>query len=161
VGEQMEEINRRGIQLCREAREAAAAHSVVVGGSMSAVPIFVSRDLPADPHARRAALLDKYRRHAFILAEAGAEVLAVEMIITPEEGSAATRPTNAMKPLGGREPGGLPDLADDPDAAVSVSIPRRHRRRAISPAHGPLVAASSSARSSRSIRALMRSSACG
>jgi S-methylmethionine-dependent homocysteine/selenocysteine methylase len=89
MGGDMQEINRRGIQLCLEAREAAGADAVVVSGAISAVPIFVSRNLPTHPHARRTALLDKYRRHAFILAEAGAEVLAVEMIITPEEGAAA------------------------------------------------------------------------
>jgi S-methylmethionine-dependent homocysteine/selenocysteine methylase len=89
MGAQMEEINRRGIELCLEACDAAAAHPVVVAGAISAVPIFVSSNLPSNGAARHAALLDKYRRNAFILAEAGAQVLALEMIITRAEGLAA------------------------------------------------------------------------
>ena len=76
LGEQVESINRRAVEVAKEARDNLADRSVAIAGSMSAMP----------PHFDRSAYGDKdeeltvYRELAGILADAGVELIALEMM---------------------------------------------------------------------------------
>lgn len=78
LGDQFEQINRRGVELARRARERGAANRpVAVAGSMS--PMAAGADIrptQRPPHE----VFDAYRRQAAVLAAAGADLIVTEMI---------------------------------------------------------------------------------
>jgi S-methylmethionine-dependent homocysteine/selenocysteine methylase len=79
LGDRFEELNARGVGLAREARERAAGnsdHPVYVAGSISTFPPRL--DPAYNPSPERA--LENYRDQARILAEAGADLIAFEMV---------------------------------------------------------------------------------
>jgi S-methylmethionine-dependent homocysteine/selenocysteine methylase len=81
-GERFEEANRRAVELAREARDRCGAGEAVIAGSMSRM---VARGLaPSDDldtvDAEMATLEDAYGRQAQVLAEAGVDVIALEMM---------------------------------------------------------------------------------
>ena len=76
LDEEFERINRRAMRAAREAREEAAAGPVAIAGSLSCLP---PRNDPAaypEPHGE----LDAYRELADLLAAAGADLIALEMM---------------------------------------------------------------------------------
>lgn len=80
LGGEVERTNRLAVQIAREARERAAEHDVAVAGSMS--DFMTDRDNPywwSDARLRAT-----YREQAEILAGAGADLLAMEMMQEPE-----------------------------------------------------------------------------
>lgn len=76
LGESFEDLNRRGVELAREARERTAEHPVYVAGSISTFPPRL--DPARKPHPDRAR--ENYRDQARILAESGADLIAFEMV---------------------------------------------------------------------------------
>ena len=77
LGEQAVAINRRAVELAREARDAAAEGDVWVAGSLSPQVAQMDRaNRPGDAAARAS-----FRAQAETLAEAGCDVLIAEMII--------------------------------------------------------------------------------
>ncbi|WP_047865965.1 homocysteine S-methyltransferase family protein [Rubrobacter aplysinae] len=79
LGDRFEELNARGVGLAREARERAAGNSeypVYVAGSISTFPPRL--DPAYNPSPERA--LENYRDQARILAGAGADLIAFEMV---------------------------------------------------------------------------------
>lgn len=76
LGESFEKLNRRGVELAREARERTAEHPVYVAGSISTFPPRL--DPARKPHPDRAR--ENYRDQARILAESGADLIAFEMV---------------------------------------------------------------------------------
>ena len=72
LGGQMERINRRAVEAARAARDEVAEMPVAIAGSMHAW---------IDPHDSidAARLCEGFRRHADLLAEAGGELVALEM----------------------------------------------------------------------------------
>jgi homocysteine S-methyltransferase len=76
----VERANRLAVEVAREARERVAGHDVAVAGSMS--DFMVDRD---DPEwTRDSRLRATYREQAEILAQAGVDLLAMEMMQKPE-----------------------------------------------------------------------------
>jgi len=76
-----QEINRRAVEAARRARDRAADRPVAVAGSISGMGTEnVSRIEQAD--ASR--LLDGYREQAAVLVDAGVDLLAAEMIQSPQ-----------------------------------------------------------------------------
>jgi S-methylmethionine-dependent homocysteine/selenocysteine methylase len=115
------EANRRAVEAARQARENAAERPVAIAGSMSiAVAVDVmSRRPPTDP----ARLPDLFREQAGLLADAGVDLIALEMISEPWFGKPALEAAAATglpvwlgvsveSPAGGRVPtlGGEHDL---------------------------------------------------
>ena len=79
-GADVERANRLAVEIARDARQRTAEHEVAVAGSMSD---FISdRDDPAWRREKR--LRATYREQAEILAEAGVDLLALEMMQEPE-----------------------------------------------------------------------------
>jgi homocysteine S-methyltransferase len=79
-GDDVERANRLAVEVAREARERVAGHDVAVAGSMS--DFMVDRD---DPEwTRDSRLRATYREQAEILAQAGVDLLAMEMMQKPE-----------------------------------------------------------------------------
>lgn len=76
LGESFEKLNRRGVELAREARERTAEHPVYVAGSISTFPPRL--DPARKPHPDRAR--ENYEAQGRILAEAGADLIAFEMV---------------------------------------------------------------------------------
>lgn len=77
LGDSFEELNRRGVELAREARERVATdYPVSVAGSISTFPPRL--DPARKPHPDRAR--ENYQAQARILAEAGADLIAFEMV---------------------------------------------------------------------------------
>src|SRR5262249_30830593 len=81
LGDRVEEINRAAVTLALEARANAAEGTVAVAGSLSDMMV---RDVKRRPGVPEAQLLEAYREQAFILAEAGADFLVLEMLRSPE-----------------------------------------------------------------------------
>ena len=77
LGEATVAINRRAVELAREARDAAAERDVWIAGSMS--PQVANMDRACRPN--EAAARASFREQAETLAEAGCDVLIAEMII--------------------------------------------------------------------------------
>ena len=76
MGERFRELNTRAVALANEARENAAEGEVFVAGSIST---FTARyDYSYEPRAERARA--NYREQAEVLAESGADVIALEMM---------------------------------------------------------------------------------
>jgi S-methylmethionine-dependent homocysteine/selenocysteine methylase len=76
LGDRFEELNRRGVELAREARERAARRPVYVAGSISTFPPRLDPAYQPSPERAR----KNYRDQARILAEAGADLIAFEMV---------------------------------------------------------------------------------
>jgi homocysteine S-methyltransferase len=75
------DINRLAVALAREARERAADRPVAIAGSISTYFGRHDPDKPAEPEAERAA----YREQAAILADAGVDLIALEMMVDIEQ----------------------------------------------------------------------------
>ncbi|MEM8680520.1 MAG: homocysteine S-methyltransferase family protein, partial [Planctomycetota bacterium] len=75
-GDQVETVNRQAVQLAIEAREMAADHPVAVAGSISSMPPGFDRNAydSADKE------LESYREAARTLVDAGADLIALEML---------------------------------------------------------------------------------
>jgi homocysteine S-methyltransferase len=80
LGDDVERANRLAVQVAREARARAAERDVAVAGSMS--DFMTDRDNPA--WSSEARLRATYREQAELLAEAGVDLLALEMMQEPE-----------------------------------------------------------------------------
>src|ERR687894_2020628 len=76
MGERFRELNTRAVTLAQEARENAADGAVFIAGSIST---FTARyDYSYEPRAEKARA--NYREQAEVLAESGADVIALEMM---------------------------------------------------------------------------------
>ena len=75
-GEHVETVNRRGVELAIEARNHVADQTVAVAGSISAMPPGFDREAYFTPEKE----LESYREAASILADAGADLIALEMM---------------------------------------------------------------------------------
>ena len=76
MGERFRELNARAVALAKEARENAADGAVFIAGSIST---FTARyDYSYEPRAEKARA--NYREQAEVLAESGADVIALEMM---------------------------------------------------------------------------------
>jgi homocysteine S-methyltransferase len=80
LGDEVERANRLAVQIAREARERVAARDVAVAGSMS--DFIADRDSHDWLDEKR--LRATYREQAELLAEAGVDLLALEMMQEPE-----------------------------------------------------------------------------
>ncbi|MAV35398.1 MAG: homocysteine methyltransferase [Planctomycetaceae bacterium] len=85
--EHVETVNRRGVELAREACDRVAQTPVAVAGSMSAMPPGFDRDAYFPPQRE----LDSYREAVGILAGAGADLIALEMMEDTEHAARAMR----------------------------------------------------------------------
>jgi S-methylmethionine-dependent homocysteine/selenocysteine methylase len=87
-GDRVVEANRRAVGAAREARERVADRPVAIAGSMS----FAAAEdvvLRGRLGPRGTELLEHYREQASALAEAGVDLIALEMITSPSFGSPA------------------------------------------------------------------------
>lgn len=85
-GDDFVRINRLAVQLARRAREEHATGEVWIAGSVSTIPpLDQPASIPSGPDVR-----DGQRRQAAILAEAGVDLLLVEMALD-SQGAAALR----------------------------------------------------------------------
>lgn len=76
VGDRFRELNARAVELAREARENAAEEAVHIAGSISTFPPRLDHGYdPGEQEAR-----DNYTEQAEVLAEAGSDLLALEMM---------------------------------------------------------------------------------
>ena len=76
MGERFRELNTRAVTLAKEARENAADGAVFIAGSIST---FTARyDYSYEPRGEKARA--NYREQAEVLAESGADVIALEMM---------------------------------------------------------------------------------
>jgi homocysteine S-methyltransferase len=84
LGDRVIEVNRRAVNAAREACSRTAQHPVAIAGSMSIAA--ATMDLTADSRTRRrgAALRDDYREQSHALAEAGVDLLVLEMMTSPD-----------------------------------------------------------------------------
>ena len=79
-GADVERANRRAVEIAREARTRAAAGEVAIAGSVSDFMLFdADRSWLADDRLRAT-----YREQTQILAEAGVDLIALEMMQAPE-----------------------------------------------------------------------------
>lgn len=77
LGERVEELNRRAVELAKEARDAAAGdREVLIAGSISS---FMPENAK-DKHVMPDVAVGSYREQAEILAAAGADLIALEMM---------------------------------------------------------------------------------
>src|SRR5207244_2280037 len=93
VGDRVEEVNRRAVEAALEARERAGRPEVVVAGSLSRAAAFAidRKPLPGGP----ARLREVYSEQAGILAAAGVDLFALEMITGVEHGEPALEAARA------------------------------------------------------------------
>ena len=87
-GDRVVEANRRAVGAAREARDRVAERPVAVAGSLSYA---AGEDvvLRGRPGPRGTELLEHYREQASALTEAGADLIALEMITSPSFGGPA------------------------------------------------------------------------
>ena len=76
LGEQFEEINRRAVEIAREARDNAAERAAWIAGSIATTLDFDH----GQGSSRGEAVLQNYRDQAAIYAEAGADLIVLEMM---------------------------------------------------------------------------------
>ena len=76
LGGEVESINRRAVEVAKEACDNLADRSVAIAGSMSAMPPHFDRNAYGDKDDE----LEVYRELAGILADAGVELIALEMM---------------------------------------------------------------------------------
>jgi S-methylmethionine-dependent homocysteine/selenocysteine methylase len=91
--DRVEEANRRAVSAALEARERAGRPEVVVAGSLSRAVAFGIDGTPQ--RGGRSRLLELFGEQADILAEAGAELLALEMIGGADHGEPALEAARA------------------------------------------------------------------
>src|SRR5438552_9993972 len=87
IADRVEEVNRKAVGAALDARAAVDRPDVVVAGSLSRAAAFT-----IDGSARRvdrATLLDAYSEQARLLADAGVDLIALEMISAPDHGEPA------------------------------------------------------------------------
>ena len=82
LGDETVAINRRAVELAREARDAVAEGPVWIAGSLSPMSAGASREHRPDAATARA----NFDEQAAALAEAGADLLIAEMIMEVEHG---------------------------------------------------------------------------
>jgi homocysteine S-methyltransferase len=75
-GEQVGAVNRRAVELAMQARDSVAEHAVAVAGSISTEPPGFDRAAFLSPEKE----LEAYREAAGHLADAGADLIALEMM---------------------------------------------------------------------------------
>jgi hypothetical protein len=80
MGDDVERANRLAVEVAREARTRAAEREVAVAGSIS--DFFTERDNPE--WFKESRLRATYREQAELLADAGVDLLALEMMQEPE-----------------------------------------------------------------------------
>lgn len=80
LGDEVVPVNREAVAIARRARDAAAQGDVAIAGSIS--DFF--RGAPDSPWMTEASLRATYREQAETLAEAGVDLLAMEMMQEPE-----------------------------------------------------------------------------
>src|SRR5438067_9561141 len=78
LGHRVEEVNRKAVAAALEARERAGRPEVAVAGSLSRAAAFTIRGEP-QPGGREA-VIEVYAEQARIVADAGADLIALEMI---------------------------------------------------------------------------------
>ena len=99
LGDRVEDVNRSAVEAALQARDAAATRPIAIGGSMSPFcSITVQKAALAEgrPSADtfeagdpRRPTLAHYREQATILAEAGVDLIVLEMMNSPSDGLAA------------------------------------------------------------------------
>ncbi len=87
LGDEVEVINRRAVELAREARDAAAEGPVWIAGSMASMPP-LTRLQDVTPRGEKAAA--NYREQAEILAGAGVDLIVTEMMFDLENATIVT-----------------------------------------------------------------------
>ena len=92
-GDQVEQVHRDAVRLALEAREQAGIADVLIAGSISTEPPGFDRDAFLSPDDELAA----YREAAQLLADAGVDLIALEMIV---EISHAQRAIQAVQETG-------------------------------------------------------------
>lgn len=85
LGDRVEEANRRAVEAAMRARDAAADRPVAIAGSISS---FIPAAMGSDDHTDLRGL-DTFREQATILADAGVDLLALEMMDSTSYGLAA------------------------------------------------------------------------
>lgn len=85
LGDEVGAINRRAVELAREARDAVADRSVWIAGSMSTMVAGLDGENRPTPEQAKA----NFRELAGHLAEAGADLLVMEMMMDTERASPA------------------------------------------------------------------------
>ena len=83
LGDEVEAINRKAVELAREARDEAADGQVWVAGSMSSMPPLTKRVKTPRGDAVKAS----YNEQAQILAGAGVDLIVTEMMVDVENAS--------------------------------------------------------------------------
>lgn len=76
-GDQIEAVHRGAVELARQARDNAAERAVAIAGSISSEPPGFDRDGFLSPDKE----LDAYREAAGLLADAGVDLIALEMMV--------------------------------------------------------------------------------
>ncbi len=84
-GDQVEAVNRGAVKLARQARDNVAEQAVAVAGSISTEPPGFDRDAFLPPEME----LEAYREAAGLLADAGVDLIALEMMVETEHASLA------------------------------------------------------------------------
>ena len=90
-GDQVEAVHRGAVELARQARDNVGKPGVSIAGSISTEPPGFDRDAFLSPDAELAA----YREAAGYLADAGADLIALEMIIETEHAARAFQAASA------------------------------------------------------------------
>ena len=82
LGDQVRQVNTLAVEIAREAREQAARDQVLIAGSISSMAPGNNRGrMPAGEKARA-----NYREQAHVLAEAGVDLMVLEMMRDLEHG---------------------------------------------------------------------------
>ena len=89
VEERFEEANRRAVEAAMKARDATGRPGVAVAGSISDGVAGAADDFADQRPLEGRALRDAFAEHAQTLADAGADLLALEMMTSPSYGVAA------------------------------------------------------------------------
>jgi len=121
LGERVAEINRRAVEIAREARDNAAERPVLIAGSLSPHGASGLPDPLPDPER----VLSSFREQVEVQGEAGVDLFALEMIPNAHYGKPATQAaaetglplwlgmTDAFDQAGGAHEGGLAGLVKE------------------------------------------------
>ena len=85
LGDETVEINRRAVEIAREARDAVADRPLWIAGALSCFTAGLDRNRRPDAERAKA----NYREQAGIMAEAGADVIVLEMMLHSGRAAAA------------------------------------------------------------------------